>query len=299
MADDKRDMNEPNTQGTDWEFVSLTASTYAAAPDPQGFDPVAQHINQEFNKTEQDCNEALLMSKHFVVPQGPGNLPSEHYSSEIYKEQILNVEKFSEPCKFNKEKGKIDSDSDLFDTGHTLSDHNMEFGDGKQEEDPKTLKKEHALFLSPNYNNFVEEVDMNLPVVHDDITDFVEPRNLSPENFDYPSLPTHDCKPNEENHERCDESHEAWWKKRAISVYNNAKGTNTFWSIFVAVAVAGLVILGQRWQREKSYFQQFKWKFGGTDEKIDRMAGPVNRIKVLLGGNHRSGSMREGLHPSF
>lgn len=297
MADEERDINETNTWGTDWEVVSLTASAYAAASGPQRFDPEEQHKNQEFSKSEQDYSEAMFMSKHFVFPQEPEYVPSDHYRGKIHK-NYLDDEKFSEPQKFNKDKGKIDP-SELFDTGHSFSDHSMDFGDGKQE-DLKIVEKEHDLFVAPIYSNLDEEAFMSSPLVYEDISELAETRNPSPEKPDYPSWRSHSCEPHEEeNNEKCDESHEAWWKKRAMSVYNHAKGTNAFWSIFVAVAMAGFVILGQRWRREKTYFQQFKWKFSGPDEKINRMAGPVSRLKVLVGGNHRGGSMREGLHPTF
>ncbi|KAK8944378.1 hypothetical protein KSP39_PZI008668 [Platanthera zijinensis] len=264
MADEERDINETNTRGTDWEVVSLTASAYAAAPGPQRFDPEEQHKNQELSKTEQDGSEAMFMSKHFVFPQEPECLPSDHYHGEIHK-NCLDDEKFSEPHKFNKDKGKIDSVSELFDTGHSFSDHSMDFGDGKQEQDLKIVEKEHDLFVTPIYSN-LDEAFMSSPLVYEGISELAEPRNPSPEKSDYPSWHSHGYEPHEEDDEKCDESHEAWWKKRAMSVYNHAKGTNTFWSIFVVVAMAGFVILGQRWRREKSYFQQFKWKFSGPDE---------------------------------
>lgn len=306
MADGRRDMNETNTRGTDWEVVSLTASTYAAAPGPQEFDPTVQHKKEEFNKTEPECSEAMFMSKHFVVaPHEPENLPAENYCSEIYKELSIDNEKITEPQKSNKDKFKIDTNNDihgsqLFDMGCSLLDHNMNLRDGKQEEDLKMVEKEHTLLVSPNYSSFDDEDDMGLPVIYDDISDLVEPRNPSQEKLDYPSWLAHGCKSNEENNnESFDDSPESWWKKRAMSVYNHAKGTNTFWSIFVAVAVAGLVILGQRWRREKSQLQQFKWKFSCTGEKVNRIAGPVSQFKFLVGGNHRGGSMREGLLPTF
>ncbi|XP_020682871.1 ATG8-interacting protein 2-like [Dendrobium catenatum] len=306
MADDKRDLNETNTRGTDWEVVSLTASTFAAAPGPPEFDPTVLHKKEEFNKTEQECSEAMFMSKHFVVaPHESEKLPAENYSSAVYKEQSIQDDNITEPQKSNKDSSTIDTINDLhgshlFDMECSLSDHSMNLGYGKQEGDLKMVEKDHALFVSPNEISFDDGANVSLPVIHDDISDLAEPRNPSQEKLDYPSWRAHGCKPNEENiDESFDDSPESWWKKRAISAYNHAKGTNTFWSIFVAVAVAGLVILGQRWRREKSQFQQFKWKFIGTGEKINTIAGPVGQLKFLVGGNHRTGPMRQGLHPTF
>jgi len=39
----------------------------------------------------------------------------------------------------------------------------------------------------------------------------------------------------------------AWWKRGVDSLCAHAKETSAFWSIFVAAAVMGLVVLGQRW----------------------------------------------------
>lgn len=300
---DRRDMNEANTRGTDWEVVSLTASTFAAAPGPQGFDPTVQHKKEEFNKNEHECSDTMFMSKHFAVTQHePEKLPAENYSSEISNESIHD-ETINEPQKSNKDKCKIDANNDLhgtqlFGMGSSLLDHGINLGDENQEEDLKVNEKEHDLFVSPNYSSFDDEANVSLPVLQDDISDIAMPRNPSQENLDHPTWREHSCKTNEENNnESFDDSSESRWKKRAMSVYNHAKGTNTFWSIFVAVAVAGLVILGQRWRREKSQFQQFKWNFIGTGKKINRIAGPVSRLKFLVGGNQ--GPMREGLHPTL
>ncbi|XP_020588811.1 ATG8-interacting protein 2-like isoform X2 [Phalaenopsis equestris] len=297
MEDNRRDINEANTRGTDWEVVSLTASTYAAAPGPQGFDPTMQHKKDELNKNEQECSETMFMSKHFdVASQEPKKLPAENYYGEIY-----NVEEVTEPEKSYKYKSKSDSNNDLhgsqlFGIGRSLSDCDISVGDEKQEKDLKMAEKEHDFFVSPNNSSFDNVANVSLPVIHDDISDLAVTRNPSEEKLDY-SWREDGCKPNEDDNESYDDSSESWWKKRAISVYNHAKGTNTFWSIFVAVAVAGLVFLGQRWRREKSQFQQFKWKFNSSGE--NSIAGPVSQLKFLAGGNHRYKSMSEGLHPTF
>lgn len=46
-----------------------------------------------------------------------------------------------------------------------------------------------------------------------------------------------------------------WVKKRGLWLYRHAKEANAVWSVVVAAALVGLVILGQRWQREKSQHQ--------------------------------------------
>lgn len=46
-----------------------------------------------------------------------------------------------------------------------------------------------------------------------------------------------------------------WVKKRGLWLYQHVKEANAVWSVVVATALVGIVILGQRWQREKSQHQ--------------------------------------------
>lgn len=46
-----------------------------------------------------------------------------------------------------------------------------------------------------------------------------------------------------------------WVKKRGLWLYRHAKEANAVWSVVVAAALVGIVILGQRWQRDKSQHQ--------------------------------------------
>ncbi|KAL8495216.1 hypothetical protein ACS0TY_019393 [Phlomoides rotata] len=55
-----------------------------------------------------------------------------------------------------------------------------------------------------------------------------------------------------------DKSNELWWRRQASSFYDHVKNTNPYWSIFVAAAVMGLVIIGHGWQQEKSQVSQLK-----------------------------------------
>ncbi|KAJ3679948.1 hypothetical protein LUZ60_016226 [Juncus effusus] len=43
-----------------------------------------------------------------------------------------------------------------------------------------------------------------------------------------------------------------WVKKRVSCFYKHVKEANAYWSVFVAATLVGLVILGHRWQREKT-----------------------------------------------
>ncbi|PIA49309.1 hypothetical protein AQUCO_01300272v1 [Aquilegia coerulea] len=81
---------------------------------------------------------------------------------------------------------------------------------------------------------------------------------------------------------------EAWWKRQAASFYAQAKEANAFWSVFVAAALMGLVILGHRWQKERLQTQQFKLKVNINDE-VNRMMGSLSRFKDVIVGGHRQG----------
>ena len=59
---------------------------------------------------------------------------------------------------------------------------------------------------------------------------------------------------------------EAWWKRHAFSVYAHAKEANTVWSIFLAAAVMGLVIIGHQWQHERWQVLRLRWQFDINDE---------------------------------
>ena len=80
--------------------------------------------------------------------------------------------------------------------------------------------------------------------------------------------------------------------------YAHAKEANAFWSIFIAVAMMGLVILGQRWQQERWQALQLKWQLSINNEKTVRVMGSISRLKeVIIGGHHR-GSFIKGSCPS-
>ncbi|EPS69475.1 hypothetical protein M569_05298, partial [Genlisea aurea] len=80
----------------------------------------------------------------------------------------------------------------------------------------------------------------------------------------------------------------SWWKKKAVWVYSQAKEANAFWSIFVAAAVMGLVMLGHRWQQER--WQAFQLKLFPPLGRVRRMLSPLSRFKDVCVG-HRRGSL--------
>ncbi|KAF2568470.1 hypothetical protein F2Q70_00028882 [Brassica cretica] len=88
---------------------------------------------------------------------------------------------------------------------------------------------------------------------------------------------------------------EAWWRKRAVSVYIRTREANAVWSLFFAAAVTGLVVLGQRWQQERWQVLQLNWHSSITSEKLSRVLEPLSRLKdVIVRGNPQASLLRSG-----
>ena len=275
MADDEKGENT-SIHGTDWEVVSLTASAYAAAPGPKAFDPSVES-KEEINKEEQVADTATFMSNHFIFPPDEHkHLLLESDCSEIQYEAgahgvSLAEEELAEAIKADDDNWKLKSDDGLhgiqiFDKGKNLSDHGMEFGEGKPLEGLDVIGKEPDMYVEPTFSAFHATTDISQSVLCDENSNSAESTDLSYHSPEYLSDNTNASNLNEVNKPDvpglpC----EAWWKRHAMSVYNHAKEANTFWSVFVAAAVMGFVILGQQWQREKLQLQQLKW-FTVSDE---------------------------------
>lgn len=86
----------------------------------------------------------------------------------------------------------------------------------------------------------------------------------------------------------------AWLKKHASSLYCHAKEANAFWSIVVAAALTGLVILGKRWHKDKWHGHEFRGHLIISDEKMKSVVGPIGRLKNIIVGSHQHGSVVGG-----
>ncbi|KAJ4892407.1 hypothetical protein Rs2_32155 [Raphanus sativus] len=86
---------------------------------------------------------------------------------------------------------------------------------------------------------------------------------------------------------------EAWWRRRAVSMYIRTREANAMWSLFFAAAVTGLVVLGQRWQQERWQVLQLKWHSSISSEKLSRVLEPLSRLKgVIVRGNPQASLVR-------
>lgn len=267
MADNEE--GEENTsRGNDWEVVSLTASAYAAAPGPE-----EEELNDHTYGEEAETSHALFMSGHFIFPPNEHeNLPLEPDNTEIHNEEgdkdVVTEEGGKSSGKDEEDwnlKGLTEPDEfpgiQFFDDkGSSLSIRGSEFEEGTTLQGLNLGDKEHSIYGAAKYSSFQNEAALggSRPYVEDmGIPGLIEPSEQGLDPVDISQLP----KPSKDD--KYDGSGlpcGAWWKRRAASLYSHAKDANAFWSIFVAAAVMGLVILGQRWQQERWQALQLKWQ---------------------------------------
>lgn len=255
MADEEK-IDGASSRGADWEVVALSASAYAASPGPDA-DSQVDLRNKEFHG-EHESSSSMYMSEHFVFP------PYEHENLpiELDDDDEITFQPGSNILLAEKEhnySGEFIEDSSEAD----LSIPNME----SEEDQTKCLYAEtdYLEMVPSNDGNDVDEA-YDSPNQHEDMSpDFIKDGEFRPS--------------------------EAWWKRRAISLYKQAKETNTVWSLCMAAALMGLVVLGQQWRREKLQFQQLKLQFSINNERMGKLLGSVNRFKDSLVGAHHHSSV--------
>ncbi|KAL0443592.1 UNVERIFIED_CONTAM: ATG8-interacting protein 1 [Sesamum latifolium] len=268
MADNKEG-NVTATRGNDWEVVSLSASAYAAGSSSEQV--YSSHDNQSNLVGEHgaETSSAMFMSGHFVFPPSQHeNLPLEPEYNEIHNE-----------------KGSEDDVSQLIfdEKGNIVSVSGADFGGDA------TLDEVQSVYGTAEFSplHCATTMAKSSNIKEGDGTDYsIEPLDHALGS----GLPNFQ-KPVEGD--KCDGAAlpcEAWWKRQAFSLYTHAKEANSVWSIFVAAAVMGLVIIGQRWQ-----VLHLKWQFGISDERMGRLLGSISRFKDVIVGGHRRGSLVRGI----
>ncbi|CAA7017349.1 unnamed protein product [Microthlaspi erraticum] len=266
--------DENTTRGSDWEVVSLTASAYAASPGPKQVD--VKDDDKEGYQAE--TSHPLYMSGHFVFPQSDvATEPSE--LTEIREDKSSKKTDFG----FSVEQetgsqGKEDGDLTL--KGLNLSDEftGLEFFEEKGKRGENIYKTAMSPLEDERAFGGSHVYEQTEPI-HEP-TEPLTPRDVSP---DPNPNPTKDEKLEVANVPPC----EAWWKRSAASLISQAKETNTVWSIFIAAAVMGVVILGQHWQQERWQILQRKWDSSIGNEKAGRLIGPISRLKQAFVGGQR------------
>lgn len=279
MADNEEG-EESTGRGNGWEVVSLTASAYAAAPGPREVELNNDDKTETYGE-EAETSRALFMSGHFVFPPNQHeNLPLEPDSSEKDNEEVQKDEVDEiRSEEVGRSRGKDSKEEEnltlkglelpdefagipfLNEKDNMLHIGGTEFGEGTTLDGLNLVDEEEAVYGAAKFG-FDGEAALRGSSTYDQNTDIrglaepseqdldfsgdisQSPRSIKDDKFDVSDLP-------------CG----AWWKRRASSLYSHAKEANAFWSIFVAAAVMGLVILGQRWQNERWQALQHKWQF--------------------------------------
>ncbi|KAL7203397.1 hypothetical protein ACSBR2_016648 [Camellia fascicularis] len=278
MADNNEEGKETTTRGNEWEVVSLTASAYAAAPGPE---QIELNDNDKGNAPEEDEAETSRGIDDNVPELGA----DEGGRSDTKDEENWSIKGLAVPDEF--------PGIQFFDEkDNRLSIHGTKFDEGTTLQGLDFIENEQSLHSASKFSSFHSETTMGGSTTYFD--DTVIPGQIEPSEGDLDSDISQLPKPEKED--EYDSSAlpcEAWWKRRAASLYAHAKETNAFWSIFIAAAVMGLVIIGQRWQQERWQVLQLKWQFNISDEKMGRMLGPISRFKdVIVGGSRRGSSIR-------
>ncbi|OAY81121.1 hypothetical protein ACMD2_06770 [Ananas comosus] len=273
MADDKKDGERASPHGAEWEVVSLTASAYAASPGPRQFDPAGESKDSECVAKEHESSPAMFMSGHFSLPQEKLETPWTETDKKVLQYELSDqnvssgAKRVDEPDEFYGESCRNKSTDDLhgikfWDKEQSLSVVDMEFH----------TESEISRLVDCTQNSTNSEPNDPYCVKQETLADSRIASELKEEN-EYTGSGL-----------QC----ESWWKRKMTFLYNNAKEPNAFWSVFVAAALMGLAIVGQRWQREKLQLQQIKLQFKINDEKISCIVGPFSRVKGILvaGGQH-------------
>eukprot|EP00249_Psilotum_nudum_P018205 c26691_g2_i1 orf=777-1835(+) len=90
---------------------------------------------------------------------------------------------------------------------------------------------------------------------------------------------------------------DAWWRKQ-LAVWQSEGGpANTLWSIAVAAAVVGFLILGQRWQRLRWQNQKFRHELSTKEKKICQLMYRLLQMKECLSCSRRIPVI--GARPTF
>lgn len=213
--------DEAPPRGNEWEFVNLTASAYAASP-------VDLNHGNSVGENEIEASDPMFVSGHFVFPPSRHkNLPPEPQNSEM---NDVECGEFDVPqLNAGEERGKSDDNDASF--VELMSDKFP--GDPVLDEISNTLLASSADFQE----DLIVDKEEESAESHED-SRFL---SCEEEKFDCEEVP---C--------------EAWWKRRAVSLFSQAKEANSFWSVFITAAVMGIVIIGHHWNKKRWHVLQIK-----------------------------------------
>ncbi|XWS46110.1 hypothetical protein CRYUN_Cryun14cG0035300 [Craigia yunnanensis] len=305
MADnEEREENTP--RGNEWEVVSLTASAYDAAPGPKEVETKDYSKGDSQEEEEAETAHALFMSGHFVSatselenlplePSEPDN-SSEHVGKDMVPES--GVEEGGRSRTKEEEdwtlKG-LDVHEDFPGMQFFDKNNGTEFEEGTTLQGLDLIDKDQSLYSAATFSSFHTEEALGGSTTYGEDTAVSELIEASEQGLCFPADTPQSPKPlQDDKYDGSGLPCEAWWKRKAVSLYAHAKEANAVWSIFIAAAVTGLVILGQRWHQERWQALQLKWQFSINKEKTGRVLSSISRLKDVIVGGHRRGSFVRG-----
>lgn len=264
---DKEEEHTIAPKGADWEVVSLTASAYAAAPGGNIPPLKPEEKGDVVNKDKVETSNSLFMSGHFVLPpKEETEILDQHQDSESVKENDnFDLTKLTELENFHK----IPFSNEKLSPGEsTLSSLNLADKLATSYTANPLIEKEQSIYTSATLDSLQSEATLSAYNKDDVLSESVHSSE----------------EPKEDNNGGDGVNYGAWLKKQAVSLYAQTKETSTFWSIFVAGAVMGIVIIGQQWQHERWQVLRHELKFRIHVERMRMMTGVKDTI---LGGNRR------------
>lgn len=229
---DHEEKKEPTPRGNEWEVVSLTSSAYAATPSSSELVDTTADMAYRIGK-----DEAMFMSGHFVFP------PSQHENLPLEPEEaeVQNVPEIAQSS----------SRPDIKDEPHEFNN---------------SIEKEHTINTDLKYSSFYDKSS-----TYDENTFIAEQMEPSEELLDSDMLNSLNKVEGDDVYDSCKLPSEAWWKRGASALYSQAKEANTFWTICVAAAVMGLVVMGRRLHQEKLEVLHLKWRLSIDTEKLKKL----------------------------
>ncbi|KAL9264369.1 ATG8-interacting protein 2-like protein [Drosera capensis] len=263
-----------NEDEDEWVVVSPTASAYAASPGPKVPDLVHKEKASAAAGNEAETSRALFMSDHFIyVPGQHENLPAVEEDQTIHKgEKDLASELQTEEGDRSKQKEKENINIPGLKIAEDFSVSNVFYGkggslpihDSKLDEmtllhGVKAMAVEQVIYDSVKNNEIPLGGSARLH-------DVIEPSESALD----PVVPQDESGRKDDNSDKNyseDPPSRAWWEKPVACLRAHVNETNAIWSIFIAAAVVGLIILGQKWQQERKQVLQQRLQLSLTTEK--------------------------------
>lgn len=319
MSDDKQG-EDIVPKGNEWEVVALTESTYAAAPGPKQ-DVLDQSHSNVIEDGNTETSGAMFMSGHFGLSpsmhenllekpsseEKPLGMDSEHddrvqmdsdHADMVQTDSNHGVSEYM-VCQGGKlEKHEDDmhiegliseelpEDPNFDEKGNKGSFYSSDFGDVASS---NLTVKEHSMYSTVKFDSYDDKATAGRSYMVDEDNVVAEPF----ESLDHAMNPGMSSVQKHDEEDKfkqlpsgpCD----AWWRKHAVSLYDHAKKAAPYWSIVVAAAVVGLVIIGHRWQRDKPQVFKLKPQLFIDDEGSGWILGPMARLQdASLGGQNSS-----------